>query len=167
MNIVTAGMGHPNILSVNGGAHCGFEGVRRVLRHLQRIQFRPHCDNRSRLAAFQGPNHAGVCNPGPDIEAQRAQPLGDKLGCLEFAICELWMLMNLVSQPDHLRRLAVNGCTYGGVGDRGARLNLGPSGTYMQETQKKSEKCESDYHSSAAMSKIQQAGDWCKDGAAG
>jgi hypothetical protein len=58
-----------------------------------------------------------VRNPGPDIQAESAQLFGDKLGRLEFAVCEFGMPMNPVPKLDHRRRLAGNACSDGSVGD--------------------------------------------------
>jgi hypothetical protein len=147
MNVVATGVGHANVFAVNGRAHRRSEGVRGVLGDLQRVEFRSHRDDWSLVAACQGPYHAGVRDPGADIEAERPQLPGDNLRRLELAVCEFRMLMNLAPQPDHLRSLPANGRSDGRVQDRVTQLTLGGGGPYTYYADKKSEKRESDCHS--------------------
>jgi len=65
-----------------------------------------------------------VGDPGSDLEADRAQSLGDQLRSFDFAVRQLRMLMDLMPQLGYRRCGAFYRRVYFGVGDlaHGSRL---------------------------------------------
>ena len=106
MDVVAAGVHHPDLLAEVGRADGGLEGQGRVLGHGQPVHVRPHRDRGPGLAALEHRHHPGVGEAGLRLQAEGAQPLGDQLRGLRLAVAELRVLVDALPQRDGLGREA-------------------------------------------------------------
>jgi hypothetical protein len=98
VDIMAAGVAHPDLLPEIGGAHSRLEGVGRVLGHRQGVHVGAHGDDGSRLCADEDAHHAGVCDAGPDlVEAEPLEICGHEACRLELPVAELRVLMDVVA----------------------------------------------------------------------
>src|SRR5205823_6844695 len=81
VRVVSAGVHDADVVSVEGGAHGGFEGKVDLLDDRKRVHVGAKCDHASRLAAAEKADDAGVRNGRLDLDAELAQTVRDDPGC--------------------------------------------------------------------------------------
>ena len=101
VDVVAAGVHHPDLLVVVGGAHFGREREIGVLGDRQGVHVGAHRHHRSGLPALQHPDDAGVRDPLAHlIEAKLAEMFGHHPRGLEFAVPEFRELMDVLPEGD-------------------------------------------------------------------
>ncbi|AHF67927.1 hypothetical protein PCH70_27740 [Pseudomonas cichorii JBC1] len=125
VRVMAAGMHHADFLATGAkvtalvlNAHG--RGIRQagLLDQRQGIHFGPDCHHRSRLAATQYADHAGMGDAGLHLKAQLTQPFGDAFAGVEFAIAQFRVLVNVMAKFDHAGQDAGDLCIQISPGSR-------------------------------------------------
>ena len=101
VDVVTAGVHHPDLLVVVGGAHRGREREIGVLGDRQGVHVGAHRHDRSGLPALQDADDAGVRDPLAHlVEAKFAEMFGHHPRRLELAVSEFGELVDVLPEGD-------------------------------------------------------------------
>jgi hypothetical protein len=121
VRVVPAGVHHAAVEAVPLRAHGALEGDVDLFGDGKRVHVGAQRHGRSGLAALEDADHAGMRDLlAHDVEAERAQVLGDDLRRAQFPVAELGILVEVAPPGDDLRLEA----TRGGI-DRGVEGEYG------------------------------------------